>query len=303
VTLLSNFLSALTISNVIPKRFLLQTGGKHYALHLGPAAMPMTEDTPSLRVPHENFYFPQEDLLSAWSTTHGTHWTVTRPGFIIGANENAQINLSYALALYAAIQRELGKKLEFPANLDAWDVNKDNTYAGIIGYFSEWAVLTEGAADQAFNIVDDSPFSYGRFWPKLAGWFGIESSIPEPDESKYTVITMPRSPAPRGFGPAGKVSITWSFSEWAEREEVKAAWEKLQGREGLRKDLDPWRSWEKMQEVWGTLDAEILGGWGRTQTMYKAKKLGWHGHVQTDEGMKDTIDKMVRMKMVPKLSA
>jgi hypothetical protein len=303
VTLLKNFLDALSIAGIIPTRFLLQTGGKHYAVHLGPTAMPMTEDTPALRVPHSNFYFPQEDTLSAWATKHKTHWTVTRPGFIIGANENAQINISYALALYAAIQRELGQKLEFPADLQAWDQLKDNTYAGIIGYYSEWAVLTEGAADQALNIVDDSPFAYGKFWPELAKWFGIESSIPELDESKYTVITMPRSPAPRGFGPAGTVSITWSFSEWAQRPEVKAAWEKVQDREGLRKDLDPWRSREKMQEVWGTLDAEILGGWGRAQTMDKSKKLGWMGHVQTDEGMRVTVEKMVRMKMVPKLSA
>ncbi len=39
----------------------------------------------------------------------------------------------------------------------------------------------------------------------------------------------------------------------------------------------------------------------RTQTMDKAKKLGWHGHVQTDEAIKQTIDKMAEMKMVPAL--
>jgi hypothetical protein len=33
-------------------------------------------------------------------------------------------------------------------------------------------------------------------------------------------------------------------------------------------------------------------GGDRTQTMDKAKKLGWMGHVQTDEGFKDTLDKM-----------
>jgi hypothetical protein len=35
--------------------------------------------------------------------------------------------------------------------------------------------------------------------------------------------------------------------------------------------------------------------------MDKAKKLGWRGHVQTDEGMRDTLEKMVELKMVPKL--
>jgi hypothetical protein len=54
-------------------------------------------------------------------------------------------------------------------------------------------------------------------------------------------------------------------------------------------------------EVFATLDSELLGGWGRVQTMDKSKKLGWHGHVQTDEGIRDTVEKMVELKMVPRL--
>ena len=113
-------------------------------------------------------------------------------------------------------------------------------------------------------MVDDSPFAYGKFWPELAAWNGIEYGIPEADESKYMTITMPRNRPPRGFGPPGKVYLTWSFGEWAKRREVKAAWQKLQEKEGLRKELDPWRSWDKLVEVFGTLDSEVPGGWTRT---------------------------------------
>jgi hypothetical protein len=35
--------------------------------------------------------------------------------------------------------------------------------------------------------------------------------------------------------------------------------------------------------------------------MDKAKKLGWHGHVRTADGFKDTIEKMAELKMVPRL--
>lgn len=35
--------------------------------------------------------------------------------------------------------------------------------------------------------------------------------------------------------------------------------------------------------------------------MDKAKKMGWTGHVQTDEGLKRTIQKMAELKMVPRL--
>ncbi|TVY87743.1 Uncharacterized protein LAWI1_G007226 [Lachnellula willkommii] len=143
VSLLSNFLSALTINATIPTRFLLQTGAKHYALHLGPTRVPMTEDAP--RIPHPNFYFPQEDALSAWCLHHHTSWTVTRPGFIIGAVREASMNITHALAVYANVQKELGRALEFPADIAAWDANKDLSVVRLIAYHAEWAVLTAGA--------------------------------------------------------------------------------------------------------------------------------------------------------------
>jgi len=96
--------------------------------------------------------------------------------------------------------------------------------------------------------------------------------------------------------------VARSFEEWASKPEVKEAWEKIQGEEGLRAELNPWKSTAKVTEIFATLDAAMLGGWSGIQTMDKAKKLGWRGHVQTDESFRDTIERMVEMKMVPKLS-
>ena len=97
----------------MPKRFFLQTSEQHYALHLDPASVPMTEDTPVLRVNHAKCYFLQENLLTSWSAKHNTTWTVTRPGFIIGANEGAAIDIAHTLAIYASVPKALGVKLEF----------------------------------------------------------------------------------------------------------------------------------------------------------------------------------------------
>lgn len=169
----------------------------------------------------------------------------------------------------------------------------------MLGYFSEWAVLTEEAKNEAFNIVDDSPFSYGKFWPVLAGWYGISYGTPEEDEEKFNIVEMGRNPPPRGFGGPGVVKLKFSFEEWAKRDEVKKAWDRIQEREGLRKELDPWRERSELVNVFGTLDASLLGNWANTQTIDKAKKLGWHGHVKTDEGLRLTIERMVEMKMVP----
>ena len=299
VALLTNFLSALELSSIIPKRFLLQTGGKHYALHLGPATVPMMEDAP--RVDHPNFYFPQEDALSAWSKKHSTHWTITRPGFILGAVKEASMNITFALAIYASVQKELGLKLDFPADIGAWDANKDLSAVRLIAYFEEWAVLTDAAANQALNIVDDSRFTYGGFWPTVASWYGLEYGIPEPDESKYQHITMPRDPAPRGFGPPGLVNVTWNFESWADKAEVKAAWKTIQKREGLDPSLDPWRNSTTFQECFGTLDAEVLGPWSRLESMDKAKKMGWTGFVDSKAAIKEAIKGLAALKMVPDL--
>ncbi|KAK3652638.1 hypothetical protein LTR56_002003 [Elasticomyces elasticus] len=301
VKLFTNFLEALAIAKIIPKRILLQTGGKHYALHHGPTTVPMTEGTPNDRYPHANFYFPQEDALTAWCTKHGSSWNVTRPGFIIGANPTAAINITYPLAIYASVQKELGGKLEFPSDAGAWDAMKDLSTASLIGRFSEWAVLTEEAANEAFNIVDDSPFAYGKFWPTLASWYGLQYATPTDDEEAYTVVTLPASPPPRGFGKAGQVKLTFTFEQWSLKAEVKAAWKRIVERSKLDPALDlfgPGRE-QLLDDTFRSLDAEMLGSWGRIETMDKAKKLGWHGHVQTDEGIRGTLEKMMELKMVP----
>jgi hypothetical protein len=112
---------------------------------------------------------------------------------------------------------------------------------------------------------------------------------------------MPFSPPPRGFGPAGKMFVKFSFEEWALREDVKGAWGRLRGQFGLREGADPWVSRARLMETFGVLDAEMLGGWTRVMTMDKAKALGWRGHVASKEGLKATIEKMAALGMVPKM--
>jgi len=262
VSLLSNFLSALTISHITPQRFVLQTGAKHYGLHLGPPLTPEAETDPRfLGAP--NFYFPQEDLLWEWAATHKVGWNVTRPGFIVGAVRDAAMNVPYGLALYAAVQKELGRRVEFPGDVDAWDVENHMSSAKLIGRHAEWAVLNPQAKDQVLNISDGSMFSWGKFWPLLAGAYGAEYGTPETDDAKFTTVTMPVAPPPRGFGPAGKLRVSWTFEAWAQEAEVKRAWTRLRGGEGLVAARDPFES-RNVKDIFGLLDAAILSPWGRS---------------------------------------
>ncbi|KAK1759073.1 NAD(P)-binding protein [Echria macrotheca] len=297
VSLLSNFLTALTMSRIIPQRFVLQTGAKHYGIHLGPPLTPEAETDPRfLAVP--NFYYPQEDLLWEWAGIHNVGWNVTRPGFIVGAVRDAAMNVPYGLALYAAVQKELGRSVEFPGDVDAWDAENHMSSAKLIGRHAEWAVLSPQTRNQALNISDGSMFSWGKFFPMLAAAYGIGYETPETDDAKFTTVTMPVSPPPRGFGPPGRFRFAWTFEGWARKPEVRESWARLRKREGLVFSRDPFDQ-RNVKDIFGLLDAAILAPWGRSMSVTKNRKLGWHGFVDSAEGIFDSIKEMAEMKMVP----
>ncbi|KAL7941146.1 hypothetical protein V8C42DRAFT_361273 [Trichoderma barbatum] len=293
--LLSNFLSALTLVRKVPKRFLLQTGAKHYGVHIGPPMNPMEESDPRF-LAEPNFYFPQEDLLWKWSQENGTEWNVTRPGFIIGAVPDAAMNIANGLALYAAIQKELGQALEFPGDTAAWDAEKHLSSALLISYHAEWTVLNPSTGNQILNISDGSVFTYGKFWPVLAAAYGIPYGTAEVDDTKFQMIEMPVSPPPRGFGPAGKIKAARSFEAWANKTEVRKAWETLKSRHNLVPKPDPF---DKVQDIFGLLDGEILAPWGRSLSMNKSRKQGWNGFIDSHESFFKTFKELADLKMIP----
>ena len=258
--LLSNLLEALKIAGRVPKRFILQTGGKHYGVHIGPPINPMEESDPRyLKEP--NFYFPQEDLLWKWAAENNVAWNVTRPGFIIGAVPEAAMNVALGLSLYAIIQRELGQPIEYPGDGISWAIEKHVTSARLIGYHAEWILKTQGTENEILNVADGGQFAYGKFWPTLAALFGAEYSVPKEDDSAYQTFTMPNTLPPRGFGPAGSFKLSGSFDAWSVRPEVKAKWAEIKARYNLQHRTDPF---ENHQDVFALLDADILGNWTRS---------------------------------------
>ena len=95
----------------------LVTGTKQY---LGPfesygqtaAETPFREDTP--RLPGENFYYTQEDILFAAAERGGFSWSVHRPHSIVGYALGNAMNMGVTLAVYATICRECSSPLSFP---------------------------------------------------------------------------------------------------------------------------------------------------------------------------------------------
>lgn len=132
VSLLDNFLGALKLAAIRPRRFMLQTGAKNYGLHLGPTKLPQEESDPRVEL-EPNFYYPQEDSLFSYCREQGVGWNVHMPGPILGAVPDAAMNIAFALALYATVCAELGQPLEWPSDIDSWQSHSSMSSAMLNG--------------------------------------------------------------------------------------------------------------------------------------------------------------------------
>lgn len=186
-TLLDNFLQAITIAKLTPKRFLLQTGAKHYGIQIGRTRTPAVESDPQPDHLDPNFYYPQEKSLFEYCNAHNTSWNVIRPAWVLGAVSNAQMNALLPIAIYAAVQAQKGEPIAFPSDWQTWQYESHHSTALLTGYLSEWAVLEDKTKNEAFNAQDTGPVSWDRLYEALTGWFGVEKGIvpPQQDISKF----------------------------------------------------------------------------------------------------------------------
>lgn len=232
--LLGNFLTALELNKTIPRRTLLQLGAKYYGVHEGPPIAPQEESDPRIPGAEPNFYYPQEDMLKEFAARHGVGWNTTRSSHIIGAVPDAAMNLTYPLAIYATIQKYLGKPLKFPGDPTAWDQSVSVSTAEATGHFGEWIVLTSQTKNESFNTVDGCDFTWCKFWPRLAEQFNMPWTGPDhSDNAVYQTITLPTAP-PRGYGPPGEFRYSFTLVDWAKRKEVREAWQQISEEHGLR---------------------------------------------------------------------
>jgi nucleoside-diphosphate-sugar epimerase len=174
--MLQNLLNAVAGERSV-RHVALVTGLKHY---LGPFEAyakaqpdtPFSEEQP--RLPYENFYYVQEDVLFAAAARDGFTWTVHRPHTLIGWALGNAMNMGVTLAVYAAICRETGRGFRFPGSHEQWEAVTDVTDASLLADHLVWASITPAASNQALNIVNGDVFRWRRMWPRLAAVLEVE---------------------------------------------------------------------------------------------------------------------------------
>jgi nucleoside-diphosphate-sugar epimerase len=143
-------------------------GTKYYGSHIGAFKTPAKEDDPRHMAP--NFYFDQQDYVANLQAGKSWTWSCIRPHTVMGFNVGNPLNLLSALAVYAAISRELGLPLKFPG----LEGHYRSVYAGLLARAALWAATTPACANQAFNITNGDYFRWENLWPRIADLFGMK---------------------------------------------------------------------------------------------------------------------------------
>ncbi len=265
--MLRNLLDATGAERSV-RHVALVTGLKHY---LGPfeAYAKTQPDTPfseeQARLPYENFYYVQEDILLEAAERDGFTWTVHRPHTLIGWALGNAMNMGVTLAVYAAICRETGRAFRFPGSREQWEAVTDVTDANLLAQHLVWAATTPAAANQALNIVNGDVFRWRRMWSRLAAALGAE-------------------PAPFDGEPA---PLEQQMADAAE------VWPEIVRRHSLR-DLDV----ETLASWWHT-DADL----GRTietfTDMGRSRRLGFRGVRDTESSFSELFARLRIERIVP----
>ncbi len=116
--MLVNAVTAVEKASRSLRRVVLVTGTKYYGSHLGPFKTPAREGDPRHMPP--DYYFDQIDWLTAFQRDKPWDWVELRPQTLCGFAPGTPMSLAPAIAVYAAISKELGLPLRFPGKPGAY---------------------------------------------------------------------------------------------------------------------------------------------------------------------------------------
>jgi nucleoside-diphosphate-sugar epimerase len=252
-----------------PRHVALVTGLKHY---LGPfeaygkGTLPQTpfrEEQGRLEV--ENFYYAQEDEVFAAAERDGFTWSVHRPHTVIGKAVANAMNMGTTLAVYATLCRETGRPFYFPGSTAQWGGLTDMTDAGQLARHLLWAVDTEGAHNEAFNIVNGDVLRWQWMWSRIAEWFGIEAA---PFDGTVRPLEQ-------------------------QMEQDAPLWREIAKRDGLAEpDLG------RLASPWHT-DADLGRPIEAVTDMSKSRRLGFAAYQPTDDAFFNLFERLRADRLIP----
>ena len=240
-------------------------GSKYYGHQLGPVPIPMREDTPRAR--NRNFYFLQEDFLIERCRAARWTYSTSRPHSFCDPAIDHPRSIGLAYAVYAEIQRELGRPFDFPAGSDAYAVRTQFTDLSLLARAATWMATEPRCANQSFNVVNGDYPRWSELWTQIATGLAID-----PGE-------------PRRFSLAQYMS------------DKGPVWDRIVARYGLRST--------RLDELvlWPYADYQLRPDWEVVSAMDKARALGFGVAVDTTAMFVRQFESYRAARVIPARSA
>ena len=156
----------------------LMQGTKYYGCHLGPFKVPAQETDP--RVPGADFYYSEEDYVRSRQRGKRWTWTAVRPHSVCGHARGNPLNLAVVLGIYGSLARAAGGPFAFPASPACFESRFNVVDSELLARAAIWCATTPACGNEVFNINNGDVFRWQEMWPKLAGFFGLEATGPQP---------------------------------------------------------------------------------------------------------------------------
>jgi nucleoside-diphosphate-sugar epimerase len=239
----------------------LMQGYKVYGAHLGPFKTPAKESDPGHMPPE--FNVDQQQYLTLRQQGKTWSWSAIRPSVVGGAALGNPMNLALVIAMYASVSKELDLPMRFPGKPGAYHTLMEMTDASLLAKATVWAATEPRCANQAFNIANGDLFRWNDLWPKLAGYFQLETAWPLP-MSLETIM-------------ADKADL----------------WAQMQQKYGLEK-----HSYDRLSG-WGFGDFVFSWDYDFFADGSKARLLGFHEFVDTEQMFYRLFDELRTARVIP----
>jgi nucleoside-diphosphate-sugar epimerase len=259
--MLVNTLQAIEPAAAGLQHVSLMQGYKVYGAHLGPFKTPARESDPPHMPPE--FNVEQQTFLEARQRGKAWTWSALRPSVVCGFALGIPMNLTMVIAVYATISKRLGVPLRFPGKPRAFDKLLEMTDAGLLSRAMVWAATEPRAANQAFNINNGDLFRWEEMWPRIADYFAIEHA------------------------PALPVNLE---SVMADKQPV---WDSIVAEHDL--EPTPYRD----VSSWAFGDAVFSWDYDLIADGSKARRLGFHEYVETEQMFTRIFDELRSRNIIP----
>jgi nucleoside-diphosphate-sugar epimerase len=173
------------------------------------------------------------------------------------------MSLAPAIAVYAAISKELGQPLHFPGKPGAYGSIYQVTASEHFANAALWAANEPRCGREAFNITNGDYFRWKNLWPKLAAAFDM---------------------------PAGDVRTTSLTEDMADKSPL---WRKMTEKHGLR----PY-AWDQLV-AWPFADYVFGCDWDVMSDVTKSRRFGLNDVVDSEEMFVRLMQQFRAERIVP----